>query len=75
MSDEKTEEVVVDQVIKDQLEEIRLDGKFNMLDFNGIHREAFKLEYYELVNWMSQVGKSSYGKAVMGGWDSFEKGE
>ena len=54
-------------LLAEQLEVIRASGKFNMLDFNGVHQEANRLEFYELVVWMAEHGTKDYSEVLFSG--------
>ena len=57
-------------VIIAQYEAIRRAGKFNMMDFYSVQREAFDQGYYELVNFTENDSKNysnilkNYGKLI-----------
>jgi len=55
------------QDIADDLEKIRLEGKWNMLDFHGVHREANDNDMYELVLWMHDLGLRGWGEVIFKG--------
>lgn len=40
--------------IKKQIQAVRATGRANMLDINSVQRIAYELEFYELVNYMSE---------------------
>ena len=58
--------IKVSQTVADQLELIRSSGVCNMLDYNCVHRNAFDLEYYDLVTWMAE-NKKAYVSLIFEG--------
>lgn len=55
-------------VVAEQLEEVRRDGRCNMLDRDCVQVVADDLGLYELVVWIEEH-KGEYGRLILQGFD------
>ena len=57
--------------VSEQLEEVRLDGRVNMLDRIGVQAVADDLGHCELVVWVEDH-KREYGRMILEGFEAEE---
>lgn len=63
-----TERVRLPAAVAEQLEEVRLDGRVNMLDRDGVPFIADDLGHYELVVWVEDH-RRQYGRMILEGFE------
>ena len=61
-----SERIQMSQKIRDQIEEVRKEGRFNMFDRDGVQVAANDLELYDLVVFIEDIGRVGWGKVIMG---------
>lgn len=70
-----TSKIQVSPQIADQLEQVRCDGRFNMLDRNGVQWAANDLGLYELVVWIEDLPRRDYRRVIMQGVEVIDEEE
>lgn len=50
----------IEQTIVDQAEQVRQEGRFNMMDRNGVQTAAYDNELYDLVTWIEEHDSGEY---------------
>lgn len=60
-------EIILSPIVAEQLEQLRIEGQYNMFDFNGIQSRANELDFSDCVNWMED-NKAQWGTLVMNGF-------
>lgn len=49
-----------------QIEKVRRTGEVNMMDFNGVQRLAYEMEFHALVTWM-EGNEDEYAELILTG--------
>lgn len=70
--DAKPRSIVVKRIEAGCLEEIRVEGRCNMLDFNCVQVRAHELECHHTVMWMEDH-KHEWGYIIMRGFTTEEE--
>lgn len=60
-------QVKVSQEVFEGMEAIRQSGATNMLDMNNVKDLADQLGYYETYQWIDNVDRGTYAKAIFKG--------
>ncbi len=60
-------QIILEPVVATQLEQLRIEGRDSMSDFNGIQSRANERDFFDCVNWMED-NKAQWGSLVMGGF-------
>ncbi len=66
-------QIILEPDVARQLEQLRVEGQYNMFDFNGIQSRANEHKFFDCVTWMAD-NRERWGALVINGF-SVDTGE
>ncbi len=61
-------EIILSPIVAEQLEQLRVEGRYNMFDFNGIQSRANECGFFDCVTWMEDNKSPKWRLLVMNGF-------